>query len=474
MEEIADAFKSFNMNWKAGYQENGESHRISLAVNPQHDSTNGDNIPIYSLPPEIISLIFAFIQSMLGLKDAKNLPVKLSHVCRYWRDIVHGAGFLWVEIDISPPWIPAKIDAYLKHSGSHPFRLGCVWPSTLDVDPTSLEMSEMNSLIASNVHRCRGVSIRGDQDSDVFNSITNKLVYLFMGRDLPLLEDFSLDRAGASVVINFNAPSLKHLHLGGLPSISWDFSSNSLTVLHLAINLEYNQFIDFLTSCPLLVELAVYDDHINEWPEVDVGLFESRVTLLHLHSLQIYGNMRDVSELLLSVSAPELYELVIAPIASNDLTGLTDFVNDQPTRFSSLKSLILAPAHGYAFEALPMASRYFPGVEHLAFANIYFDPFKQCFCDDDGPFLFPKLKTIALRGVGEQRAYLIRQMVSFRKDRGHPVETLYVDPLSFHDVTRGGPSTIQANIEKRDVWVKFQQGALHFDDEDRFVGLDEE
>lgn len=466
MEDVTEALLDLSLN--AGCQGGTESSQLTYkSPCPSRFQLPNPIPPVYSLPPEITSLIFGFLQKMLSLGDSRKLPVKLSHVSQHWRNIaIWAAPFLWTNIDFSPPWNLGKISMYLERSGNYPFTLDCVWPTKFHAD--SPEVTAVFSLVAINLPRCRRFSTRGNLNSDL---ITITIVKLFLDRELPLLQTFSIERAGHSgAPINFIAPALTNLRLGMGCSLSLAFQFNSLTTLHFAIVMEYDQLVHILTSCPTLATLAVYDDLIRGWPDPEETsngtIFDTPVTLHCLRSIQIYGNMRNVSELLLSISAPVLNNLVIAPIVANDLIALEGLYGKTPT-FPSLTSLTLAPAHGYAFEVLPIAHKCFPGVEHLAFANIYSHPFERYFCDSDTALLWPDLKTIAFRGVGYAME-LIKRMVSLRRDRGHPLHKLYLDDASFHIAT-----DLQIVAERLDVWESFRREAFYEDDEDRFLGIDE-
>ncbi|KAF9467122.1 hypothetical protein BDZ94DRAFT_53176 [Collybia nuda] len=122
--------------------------------------------------------------------------------------------------------------------------------------------------------------------------------------------------------------------------------------------------------------------------------------LPNLTSLQLYGHrLNKISEILLSLGAPALEDLVIAPIVPNDLVGLLRATQSSPSspspssssppststpphsHFPALQNLTLAPAHSSALTVLRAASACFPGVKRLAFANVYVDGFRDVFVD---------------------------------------------------------------------------------------------
>lgn len=61
--------------------------------------------PISSLPPEILAIIFSFLcWQSLGRDSGHNLaPIRLSHVCRHWREIALNQSLLWSHVDFTAP-----------------------------------------------------------------------------------------------------------------------------------------------------------------------------------------------------------------------------------------------------------------------------------------------------------------------------------------------------------------------------------
>jgi hypothetical protein len=417
--------------------------------------------PFYSLPPELVSLIFDFAKRSLPTAKSRRLPLILSHVTRRWRDIAICAGFLWIDIDISPPWMTEMVEAYLIRSGSYPIDVSFIIPPPHKIGSIS-EIDRVFSLITPHLARCRTFYVGGSLFQYNECPAVATLVERVSAQALPQLKQLSLDRTGASKTpLFFNAPSLTHLCLSGSRSISPNLALDSITTLHLSIPMSFSQFTDTLTSCTSLSTLAIYDRNISEWPR---KITETPVPTLR--SLQVYGHrMCKVSELLLAISAPALHDLVIAPVVPSDLSHLR---KTWPAKFPSLSSLTLAPAHSDAFDVLPVAFECFPTVKHLAFANIYHEGFASMFADQfRETLLWPELQSIAFRDVNPQTEYLVGRMVSLRKDRGHPLQKLRLDARSFE---RLPALRQQIAVETLDVWKGYQERALYRDVENQFLG----
>ncbi|KAK0207675.1 hypothetical protein IW262DRAFT_524866 [Armillaria fumosa] len=77
--------------------------------------------PIRRLPRDILLEIFSLSSSLTP--DAKYYPWNMSHVCHWWRDIVHSSLKLWSVVVLSPPYNPKNIETQLQRSGNVPDRV---------------------------------------------------------------------------------------------------------------------------------------------------------------------------------------------------------------------------------------------------------------------------------------------------------------------------------------------------------------
>jgi hypothetical protein len=84
-------------------------------------------------------------------------------------------------------------------------------------------------------------------------------------------------------------------------------------------------------------------------------------------------------------------------------------------------------AESIYYEILPLAFKCFPGVENLTLP-VYDEPFSCMFADlVNGLILWPRLRTLALRGIDLLMEDAVLGMVQFRKSQGYPLDTLYLD-----------------------------------------------
>ncbi|EDR10529.1 uncharacterized protein LACBIDRAFT_325216 [Laccaria bicolor S238N-H82] len=108
-----------------------------------------------------------------------------------------------------------------------------------------------------------------------------------------------------------------------------------------------------------------------------------------------------VSELLLSISAPDLEELTIAPIVHNDFSKFRRKTSNAP-RFPALKSLTLAPANDGKLTTLAQANACFPGIKLLILPNYNELYIVESFKTKDSRPFWPELDGLAVHDIDDQ------------------------------------------------------------------------
>jgi hypothetical protein len=179
--------------------------------------------------------------------------------------------------------------------------------------------------------------------------------------------------------------------------------------------------------------------------------------------------MLSVSELLIFLDAPNLKELVIAPVVATDLTLFLSYSVPQRILFPLLTSLTLAPAHPEAFEALPDASACFPKIELLVLANVYLWEFVKVFTDENS-IVFPNLLGIAITGVDQRLARQFHDVVEFRQKHQVPFRNIFVDTPSLEVLQNVGVDWCGAQLVEEDIWDRQRRTALYSNVKDLFVG----
>lgn len=427
---------------------------------------------IHALPVEILSTIFVLAQVMLdsGPSKASCFPLIISTVSRFWRNVALGTALLWKGLYLSPPWRlnSDMITTYLNRSGSYPIDL-FFSTATTGVRPPCLDVDRLYTLLVPYLARCRTISMIGDRSTD---STVLGLLQMLSQSALPLVERFSVELGESTykkTSCDLDTPSLKELRLYGC-NLLFNVPMDGITTLHLAVRISHSRFREALTVCRALKVLAIYDNHIYDWP---VPSAPQPLPLNSLMSLQIYGDMQAVPELLFSLGAPNLTDLSVTPVVAEDFMALSRYLGSCSTKFPSLRTLTLAPHRPYSYKALPIASKLFPTVEHFTLVTMEDRPFALTFINlVEGNILFPHLSKLALRAIDCRTEALLIEMIEFRKAQGYALRLLQIDPQSVRGMHRSlSFLKTQVEVEVCDVWDIRMRGALSSAGFDRLAGF---
>ena len=286
----------------------------------------------------------------------------------------------------------------------------------------------------------------------------------------PMLQHICVEGSGISYaqqkfVMVSDAVNLTSVRLRGLGLRHCRPPLAAVTQLHLAVSnhpILYTEFSETLRSCRSLVTLCVYDDFVRGWP---TDLHDTHDMPFLRFGIRILGNMYEVSQLLLSISAPDLEGLTIAPVSQGDLAKLRRETSNTP-RFPALKSLTLAPAHS-KLTTVAYASTCFPGIKLLILPNFKKVSFKGSFTTTDFRLFWPELDGLAVRRVGDRSA--LYEFVQDRQRLGVPLRSLYLDPLSMSRMTRMDWLKDQLSVVEADPWKIQCEDSFYRDGETRFL-----
>ncbi|KAG6903426.1 hypothetical protein C0995_005449 [Termitomyces sp. Mi166 len=426
--------------------------------------------PINTLPPEILCQIFEAARHSTCdfrpwdlLDQRKLLPITVSQVSRYWREVALNSPLLWSYIDISPPWSFNTICLALSRAQTCPLTINLTIPSIAFgnlLAPSVINASAniLCDLIAPCIPRCRKLVIKGDfcQLEPLFIAI----IQTIHSSPAPLLKQLVIHPTSVGHLISKNQlctfiqgiPVLSHLRVTSamVPTLP---SLNTLTALHLTAadrrSITLAEFSALSISSPYLDTLAIYDNAIcGPWPP------EATIDFPSLRSLRIYGSFMSVSDLLRVVQAPLLEDLVIAPFAMNDLAEYREHISHSPPKFTGLKSITLSPVSTSGFAQLEEAAECFPTVELVMIPNIHPDSFRDVFTGDNTNVVWPNLKVLALRNVDCKNVEKLLAVVEFIEAAGRPLETLYLDHHSIQRVSSMLPLLRRSmNVVEFDVWA---------------------
>ncbi|EDR10305.1 uncharacterized protein LACBIDRAFT_325252 [Laccaria bicolor S238N-H82] len=435
------------------------------------------------LPSEILIDIFEMAQNAFLPSEEHLLwrfPLVLGMVSRYWRQVAYGAPMLWSNVDISHYRDLDGLQVYLSRSKDLPIDLHFTYEHMGEI-----YIERLIGILRLHYPRCRSIRLGFETPHKLLHwGIMSILDSLREGR-YPILQRFHVegfDSGGefleprATVA---DALNLTNVRLRGLGLIYCRPPLTAATELHLAISssrskIPYTYFYGMLGSCQALITLCVYDDLVFTWPTA--ANLRTAHDMPSLRYLRIFGNMLGVSELLLSISAPYLKELTIAPFDVSDLDLLLAGASRNTPRFPALKSLTLAPICADAMK-LSLANTCFPGIKLLVLPNYYKESFTESFNIgglDPSEQLWPELDGLAVRDIDEgQDQVVLYEFIEFRQSLGVPLGTLYLDSSSMPRMTRMDWLKDRLSVVEADPWKIQCQNAFYSDEEDRFLGEEE-
>ncbi|KAF8228791.1 hypothetical protein L208DRAFT_225106 [Tricholoma matsutake] len=447
--------------------------------------------PVSRLPVDVLSLLFQEVsnnesrtsrqplsRAPLKINPAPRFqsPVLLSHVSRSWYDAAINSPLLWTNIDIFLSWNLPRIKMFLARSKPCPIFLNIIaeLPQAPENDSNDSHMDpvyyydptygiiELCQVVVPHISRCRSIFIRTDEH---FASLFDTLHIQLCNLAAPLLERFFLQipdiflEAHLEPIFTLGAPMLSYVHLSQPDILCQRLPFHNLSVLHLeAEDIDFSQWLTVVSQCPRLETLAIYG-------RLKVETEMEPLLLPHLRSLELYGEMNVVADVLLVVSAPILECLVIAPYDITDLGPLEE--NSCHQRFAHLKSVTLAPFRHSIKISLQLASEYFPSVVDVSLIGR--DPLTLidtlANLDDDGNIIFPNMRSLALRNLPSTIETDLCNMVAFRYSKDRPLHTLYLDNKSMRHMS-GLQLKETIELVELDKWAILRQGSVFSDKED--------
>ena len=418
------------------------------------------------LPAELLVHIFEMAQNMFSPLQQHlswRFPLVLGKVSRYWRQVAYGAPTLWSKVDVSLCRDLGGLQIYLGKSKDSPIDLNITFTPTLSQRDTST----LIGILQPHYRRCRSITVKSDISYESTTQISSILGSMCKGH-YPMLQHIyvdgmEIDMDGPLFAIVADAVNLTSVRLRGLGLIYCRPPLTAVTELHLAVLTQPMLYLDFskmLRSCRSLVTLCVYDDFVRGWP---AGLHDT-YDMPFLRDLRIFGGMLEVSDFLLSISAPDLEGLTIAPIVLGDLTRLRREISNAP-RFPALKSLTLAPAHG-KLATVADANACFPSIKLLILPNYNKLSDRSFETTDSRPF-WPELDGLAVRDIDEPD--LLYEFVRYRQGLGVPLRSLYLDPLSMSRMTRIEWLKDQLSLVEADPWKIQREDSFYRDGETLFL-----
>ena len=313
--------------------------------------------PISLLPPEVLTRVFHFLSlEEPPFSREQNLCwIKVTHVCRFWRQVALGDSSLWARI-LGMPTNLGLVSAMLARARNVP----------LDININLEGVSSPDALLLM-------------LTPHVFHTSELRLNFGFVlpsaffrdicSQEAPALEHFDLDshyspitfRAlDGTTLFKGRAPKLRTFSLfqvfipwsiiprGQLTRLEVQYIDELPNVVHPCGDL--NQLIDLLVNCPELEALVLWCSLPSQLSQFPRG---QTIRLPRLSYLDFVGSSSRVTNLFRMLKLPSLITLQLQCISENNSTHndhlllpvvSAHFQSHAPVEFKSL-SITLGPGH---------------------------------------------------------------------------------------------------------------------------------
>ncbi|TCD71922.1 hypothetical protein EIP91_000054 [Steccherinum ochraceum] len=269
--------------------------------------------PVCRLPPEILSQVFLWV---VALTSPKTNWVRITHVCRQWRDVALDCQTLWTHI--TPQHPEPFVSICLQRAGAAPLQV----QYHHDASRGCKHSQEFMQTIGPHAPRF------GDLDIAAPPSVMRKMVEK-LGGPLPYLKRLALvaKTPGLNLTSPFllpedftsGIPSLHQLSLTCATVSSWNLPLFSgirtlhLSEQHRSFAPSIDQFLDVLERCPALEELSLRNagptlgGDATSYPEPTRKVELGSLRLLSLSQDRFY----DIPFVLAHVAVPQTTRLEI-------------------------------------------------------------------------------------------------------------------------------------------------------------------
>ncbi|KAF6756718.1 hypothetical protein DFP72DRAFT_963897 [Ephemerocybe angulata] len=307
------------------------------ALNSLHNSLS----PINRLPPEVLSDII--IQGSSQSRKESLLWIRLSHICKHWREVALDCASLWSDISFQNPTLTSVMLSRTKSA-----------PLTVHIDTSFPQTTPRINYALSEVFSS------GDRLQSLTVDDRGKKRRLQLRKALsqcttaPILEDLRIitreDNCLNSGFLKDGAPSLVHLELSGCIISDWNAQvplGAGLQILDLSTGLNRTTFRprpsgkDFLSSLrklPLLhtlrLSLFLPNDRYTGHPALLAPIVCRSLRTLDLHDSSLM-----ISNFLRVVHVPDVQNMKIHT-PHHFRTGRPDFTELLTALHMSWKSLV--------------------------------------------------------------------------------------------------------------------------------------
>ena len=379
-------------------------------------SSEGTQPDISILPVEVLAMIFKEVIGQSNTRrmeyqpspfksDQPEWPVSrlellISHVSKYWRAVAIGTPSFWTYIHLYVKQSADLVDLYLTRSRGLPLDIAFRQHFVCGIHPRqayAADYSRITAIILDHVHICRSLEIRT-------NVPVPELLDGLSRSHAPLLQEIVLHHPRNSVrehtFSSSSFPTLTHLELGELMSISTTMPTKTLTSLTLAglpaFGLPAATFLNLLSGLQSLSRLALLDEVVDFDRSHTTGFVE----MPSLRYLMLKPGP-DISRIYLTglmetVITPALEELVL------DFTNLSSpreihlflrHIKREAPRFLSLRHITInSPFEGFDIASALVHTA--PNIEGLSLSRYSVDSVLMYLTHDARREAFQRLRVL--------------------------------------------------------------------------------
>ncbi|KAJ8520469.1 hypothetical protein ONZ45_g2709 [Pleurotus djamor] len=377
--------------------------------------------PVSSLPPELLHLIFHYVQGSTPYTRRINLlpEITFSQVSKSWRHHALSNATLWKSIIVDSPQSPSLLKLYLRRSGDCLLTINldiyCLDKSASSPQQIASFLDDVMEAITPHIHRIQSLSV-----GTRYGATMEHILAFLEGKTADNLKSLALDAHMGLAEIDgddtpplkpfpFHVPVLRKFKMANLAR-EWP-SITQLDTLQLlfpgsnihSILISTPVLHSVCTSAQMLTVLTIDVSAIH-----DVGL--NTIEMPSLRCLRVIGTGDHDHRLLWAFDAPSL-EALWLELGLSFLPQPIAPASEKP-KFPSVRYLTVQTTE------LPkriQIARHFPNVTHIHFSFCWdikkaLDSLLDHTYDDD-PFAFmegrktlqyPSLTTVALRSVHDR------------------------------------------------------------------------
>ncbi|KII89733.1 hypothetical protein PLICRDRAFT_90921 [Plicaturopsis crispa FD-325 SS-3] len=415
---------------------------------------NNTNIPVGSLPPEILAMVFQETEELQSAEARPRFRAKIASVSRRWRSVAVDLFRWWTDVHIKMSALEYKrlhtiLPEILARSKGAALALTLIF----DCEVSPSRCGNAMDLVSMHLHRLEELTI-----ILVETAIPWAALKRLGPAHAPMLRRFTLNGSfrdkrtdpvpDDTTFFGGGSPSLQQLHcIQFSPTLALPPDSRSITTLDIYISrknasIDFPELRPFFRSFPALEILRVTDNFVAAWPLNEIELSSDPAILPCLRSLSIAigtsSSQYLVSNVLACLAAPLLETVELENISAFDealLEAFSPAANDVgPTRFPKVRTLSLVACDWDSPEVVStwVLGSVFQEPSHLLFKGgapeVDSAMLWSLFMAPNGrPYASEHIRDVTIGCVDNTALEVLCEILDARKQRDILVPTIHID-----------------------------------------------